>query len=144
MRYCHLVGWLLALIVAASPAYAQTTPLLLFGGSAHKDFLGCLNCNQYDSGSVCNQYGAFGSKYQSNSIWNPYGTFGSKYSASSPWNSYSNSAPVIVDRPGKFYGYLSANKYHSNRTQISVFYQLADLVAEIDDLDKARDLYCGD
>lgn len=144
MRCDRVVGWLLTLIVAANPAYAQTPALLLFGDSAHRDFLGCLNCNQYDSGSVCNRYGTYGSKYQSNSIWNPYGTFGSKYSTSSPWNSYSNSAPVIVDQPGNFYGYLSANKYHNNRTQIGVFNQLADLVAETDDLDKARDLYCGD
>jgi hypothetical protein len=62
-------------------ATANNTPLLLFGATDHKTFLGCLNCSQYDSGSVCNQYGVNGSAYSSASIWNEYGTFGSQYSS---------------------------------------------------------------
>ena len=54
------------------------------------------------------------------------------------------SAPIIVDKSGRAYGYLSANRYHHNRTRIEVLVQLADLVAEQYDLDKARDLFCGD
>ena len=41
-------------------ATADSTPLLLFGATDHKSFLGCLNCSQYNSGSVCNQYGVNG------------------------------------------------------------------------------------
>jgi hypothetical protein len=102
------------------------------------------NCNKYDSGSVCNKYGEAGSKYSSDSIWNPYGNFGSKYSSDSPWNKYTDSAPIIVDQSSRSYGYLSANEYHHDRTRIRAFVALADFVAQVDDLEKARDLFCGD
>ena len=110
----------LAIWVASSTiTYSQTPALLLFGGSNHKTFLGCLNCSKYDGGSVCNKYGNNGSRYNTDSIWNPYGNFGSKYSSDSPWNQYSSSGPVIVDNSGQFYGRLSANKFLSDRTQIN-------------------------
>ena len=85
--------------------------LLLFGGNSHDDFLGCFDCSKYDSDSICNKYGTYGSKYNSDSIWNKYGTYGSKYSTSSPWNKYSsgNDVPVLVDRSGNFYGYFTIN-----------------------------------
>lgn len=50
-----------ASLAAAGGAAPQTTKaLLLFGGENHKTFLGCLNCSEYDSESVFNQYGSFG------------------------------------------------------------------------------------
>ncbi|WP_420971602.1 hypothetical protein [Bradyrhizobium sp. B120] len=142
-RVFYLLSLVLAVAVATN-ASAQTPALLLFGGKDHKVFLGCFNCNRYDSGSICNKYGDVGSKYSADSIWNAYGNFGSKYSGDSPWNKYSSSAPIIVDRSGNSYGYFSANAYLSNRTQIDALARLADFVAEKDDLDKARDLFCGD
>lgn len=124
-------------------ATADNTPLLLFGGTDHKTFLGCLNCSQYDSGSVCNQYGENGSAYSSTSIWNEYGMFGSQYSSDSPWNSYSSSAPIIVDQSGNSYGYFSANQYHPDRTRIAVFVRLFDAYEQVNDSAKIRDMYCG-
>ena len=56
--------------LATSGAFAQTPALLLFGDADHKTFLGCLNCSQFDSGSVCNQFGQNGSEFSSYSIWN--------------------------------------------------------------------------
>jgi hypothetical protein len=78
---CLLGVWL----SLATSTHGQTPALLLFGGSDHKTFLGCLNCNKYEGGSVCDKYGEQGSKYSSASIWNTYGNFGSKYSSESPW-----------------------------------------------------------
>jgi len=131
-------------LVSFTAAHSQTQALLLFGDSDHKTFLGCLNCSKYDSGSVCNKYGDTGSKYSTNSIWNRYGDFGSKYSNNSPWNKYSSSAPVIVDNAGQFYGRLTANKYATDRTQVQVLNQLADIIADGTDLDDARNLFCGE
>jgi hypothetical protein len=134
---------ILVLLVATPVYYAQTnTALLLFGGDGHKVFLGCLNCSASSQGSVCNKYGA-GSKYDANSIWNKYGNFGSKYSQDSPWNKYSSSAPIIVDKDGKSYGYFSTNKYHPDRTRISWLVQALDFQAAHDDLEATQDLMCG-
>jgi hypothetical protein len=50
-------------LFACNAGFAQAPTLLLFGDSDHKTFLGCINCSKYDSGSVCNEYGANGSRY---------------------------------------------------------------------------------
>ena len=31
-----------------------------------KNFLGCLNCSEYDANSICNQYGTYGNEYSGN------------------------------------------------------------------------------
>ena len=71
-------------------------------------FLGKIT-NAYDSESIFNEYGTYGSQYNSSSIWNQYTTFGSEYSAYSPHNSYTSTPPMIV-KNRKILGYLSANK----------------------------------
>jgi hypothetical protein len=137
----------LFLLGSWSAACAQgTIALLLFGGDGHKTFLGCLNCGQYDAGSICNKYGQQGSKYNSDSdsIWNKYGNYGSMYSNQSPWNQYASDPPAIVDKEGNFYGYLTANKYNVKRTRIKLYVQLSDLWEQIsDNSDPVVDRLCG-
>jgi hypothetical protein len=89
--------------------------LLIFGGSGHDELLGCLNCSEYSSDSICNGYGTYGKEYYSSGMFNEYAGFGNKYSSSSPWNEYSssNAVPVLVDRGGNFYGYITINRYRS-------------------------------
>lgn len=65
--------------------------------------------NPYDSESIFNEYGAYGSEYSSTSIWNQYANFGGEYSSYSPHNSYTSTPPMIV-RNRKVLGYLTANK----------------------------------
>lgn len=69
--------------------------------------------NSYDSDSIFNQYGTYGSEYSSNSIWNEYSTFGSEYSQYSPFNAYSSQPPMLI-KQGQIIGYLSANKRINN------------------------------
>lgn len=125
-----------------SAGLAQTPQLLLYGDSDHRTFLGCLNCSQLESGSVCDQFGQVGSQFNIGSIWNQFGKFGSQFSQYSPWNQFSSSGPVIVDRSGQFYGRFTANQFVSDRTRIAALNQLAEMVADGTDLDKARDLFC--
>jgi len=75
-------------------------------------FLGKLTLNQYDSESVSNTYGSYGSPYSSTSIKNPYSQYGSPYSSLSPYNQYSSTPPTIYIK-GRKYGYLTKNKYNS-------------------------------
>jgi len=71
-------------------------------------FLGNIT-NAYDSKSIFNEYGTYGSEYNSSSIWNKYASFGSEYSAYSPHNSFTSTPPMIIKNK-KIIGYLSANK----------------------------------
>jgi hypothetical protein len=103
------------ILLLSMPVFSQS--LMLFGGRNHDVFLGYLNHNQYESDSIWNQYGNFGSKYNSDSIWNQYGTYGSRYSSDSPFNPYAQNPPVIVDPDGNFYGYFTLNR-SKNPTRI--------------------------
>lgn len=109
---------LLGMISMCSFFYTQT--MHLYGGRNHDVYLGCLNCGKYDSNSIWNVYSNYGSKYSSTSIWNKYGNYGGKYSDTSPWNSYASYPPVVVDKNGNFYGYLTANKYKDKRANFNL------------------------
>jgi hypothetical protein len=133
------------LCFASVPSYAQNNAaLLLFGGPGHQTFLGCINCSQYEASSICNAYGDHGSKFNSDSIWNKFGNFGSRFSDESPWNPYASQPPVIVDKDGNFYGYLTANRFTQKRTTMAGLVSLTNLWEEItDDPDAVSDRLCG-
>jgi hypothetical protein len=136
---------LLVLALQTRAALGQSPELLLFGGSDHKTFLGCLNCKRFDSGSVCNRYGDSGSRFNANSIWNRFGEYGSRFSSLSPWNKFASDPPVVVDRQGGFYGYFTAAIYHPERTKIKAFLAFLDDDDEVnEDLEAARNRFCGD
>lgn len=102
------------------------TDFIYYGGEDHDVFLGKLNASKYDSKSIWNEYGTYGSEYNANSIWNEYGTYGSEYSSYSPFNSYASYPPVIVDEEGNFYGYFTVNKYKSKRAN----FDLVNIICE--------------
>lgn len=103
-----------AAAVGAAQASAPNSPkLMIFGGQDHRTYLGCLNCSEYASDSVLNEYGEHGSRYSSSSIWNHFNEFGSAYSNFGACNAYASDPPVIVDSAGSFYGRLTLNQYHS-------------------------------
>lgn len=105
--------------ITALPPPAPTVELLLYGGYRKSVYLGCLTCNSLHLESICNAYGLFGSSYAVNTIWNDYGLYGGAYAIYSPWNIYSVSAPAILGTDGNFYGYFSANRFHTQRATIS-------------------------
>lgn len=94
--------------------------LHIYGGKGHDIYLGCINCDSYNTNSIWNEYGTYGNSYNSKSIWNDYGSFGSEYSNTSPFNSYASDPPVIVDKDGGFYGYFTVNEYRSKRSTLKI------------------------
>lgn len=64
MKKILLLGIALTLSLAS---FAQT--MHLYGGKDHDVYLGCLNCSSYNSDSIWNQYGTYGSSYNSKSIF---------------------------------------------------------------------------
>jgi hypothetical protein len=91
--------------------FGAGTELLLFGGQNHRVFLGCLTCSEYDSGSILNQFGEYGSEFSSTSIFNAFSEYGSAFSTYSACNQFASDPPVIVDRQGNAYGRLTINPY---------------------------------
>lgn len=122
----------LALILSTIFSFGQKQ-LHIYGGRDHDIYLGCLNCDSYNSNSIWNAYGTYGSSYNSKSIWNSYGSYGSEYSSTSPFNSYASYPPVIVDKDGNFYGYFTTNEYKSQRADFNLaltIYKYYDLIRE--------------
>ena len=132
---------ILVIIVAVfsfNLAYGQT--FLIYGGEDHDVYLGKLNASEYDSESIWNEYGRFGSKYNSNSIWNEYGRYGSAYSSYSPFNEYATYPPIIVDSQGNFYGYFTLNKYKPKRANLDLVNIICAYFEEIrEDVDEWYD-----
>ena len=111
----------LLILFITSSSFILGQDYLLY--SDDNEYLGCLNCGKYDSESICNKYG----------------TYGSKYSSDSPWNKYSSNGPKIVDRDGDYYGRFSINIYSGYKFSKD----LLKLYENYDgDLDKVRDGYC--
>lgn len=99
---------------ALTPAAPATMKLMVFGGTGHGTYLGCLSCSEYDQESLFNPYGQYGSAYSNQSILNHYSEFGSPYSATSACNPYASDPPVIVDAQGNYYGRLTVNTYRQD------------------------------
>src|SRR3974377_636501 len=95
----HKFGMLMFLAAAIS-AYAQES-----------NYLGRLSSNPFDSQSVANLYGVYGSRYSPNSINNPYGQYGSAYSPFGVSNPYTFNAPRLIAQDGTYLGRLSANPF---------------------------------
>ena len=108
------LGTALAGAASGSPGGTAYAPpkLMLFGGDNHKTYLGCLNCSEYATDSIFNEYGHNGSPYSSESIWNHFSQFGSSFSQFSACGEFASDPPVIVDREGRYYGRLTTNEFH--------------------------------
>jgi outer membrane protein assembly factor BamE (lipoprotein component of BamABCDE complex) len=116
----------------AAPQSGETssTPLLLKADNEARTFLGCLNCNKYDSNSVFNTYGPHGSAYSAVSIRNRYSEFGSRYSNLSACNPYASQAPFIFDNGGNYYGRFTANKYADGASNSDYIRRLVALLCK--------------
>jgi hypothetical protein len=78
-------------------------------------FLGKLSLNQFDSESISNSFGSFGSQFSLTSIKNQFSQYGSPFSSLSPYNKFSGTPPTIYLR-GYKYGYLTKNNFISGKT----------------------------
>lgn len=85
-------------------------------------FLGEVTKNRYDTNSMANSFGSYGSRYSSTSVFNPYSNYGSKYSTYSPFNNFATNPPSFVIN-GRVIGYLTSNPYFSNRVDTEQFFR---------------------
>lgn len=78
-----------------------------------KVYLGKLTTNEFDTDSIYNEFGSFGSEFSQTSIWNEFSTYGSELSSKSAFNDLAPSPPIIVFK-GKIIGYLTTNTVKTN------------------------------
>lgn len=74
-------------------------------------YLGTVTCSEYETDSIFNRYGSYGSKFSTTSIWNKFGTYGGKFGSNSPFNKYSLSPPELT-QAYSLQAYLSVSASH--------------------------------
>ena len=95
----------------------SSSDLLVLQGAAiygqDGQYLGDIT-GQYNTNSILNSYGTYGSSYSSTSIWNTYGNYGSSYGSNSAFNSYTTTPPIIYKNSVAI-GYLTTNSLKTPR-----------------------------
>ncbi len=71
---CNIMKKILTVltVVFGLSSFGQNA-LHIYGGKDHDVYLGCLNCDKFNTSSIWNIYGTYGSRYNLLSIWNAYG-----------------------------------------------------------------------
>lgn len=87
--------------------------LMLYAQNDDNTYLGKLTSNEYDTESIFNEFGSFGSEFSQTSIWNEFSTYGSQFSNYSALNDIASKPPVIY-LDGEVFGYLTTNSTMSN------------------------------
>ena len=78
------------------------------------EYIGEISSNQFDSESICNDFGKFGSEFSNTSIRNEFGPYGSEFRTYSAYNPFTSSPPLILFndyRDGIHLGYLTKNDF---------------------------------
>jgi hypothetical protein len=101
-----------------APVYGTQSALSILEGAKivanDGTYLGKVTSNSYDSDSIGNTYGDYGSRYSSKSIFNEYGEYGGQFSIKSPFNKYTTTPPRIITQSGQW-AYLTENELISPR-----------------------------
>jgi hypothetical protein len=98
------------LILTLASFTAQSRDILIFGGENNKEFLGCMTCNEMAPNSIWNDMSQYGWR-NSFGKWNSFGKFKNQFSSYSACNEFTQTAPVLVDNDGNFYGRLTLNEF---------------------------------
>ena len=110
---CISVLLLASISLSAQVARDGRHKIMIFGGTDHRTYLGCLSCSETARDSVQNEIGKYGSEISETSILNHISTYGSEISDTSACNEIAQHPPVIVNERGNSYGYLTLNEIHN-------------------------------
>jgi hypothetical protein len=75
--------------------------------AADGQYLGRLT-NQFDSQSILNTFGLYGSQFSSTSMYNPFSSYGSQFGSHSAYNAFSSTPPQLYVS-GQFAAYITKN-----------------------------------
>ncbi len=94
---------------ASAPPSESATKLLVFGGTHHEVYLGCL-CDGQNPESVFNLTGEYGSGLSGISLRNKSAPYGGKHQDTSVCNAHATHPPSVVASDGKSLGLLTVNE----------------------------------
>jgi len=101
-----------------------TTPgYYVWGGPNYTQYLGvatCVFCVEYDSNSINNQFGSYGSQFSTTSIRNQFSQYGSEFSTYSACNQFASNPPRVYNADRSvYYGELTLNQFRVDSIKAS-------------------------
>jgi hypothetical protein len=108
------VLWVVSLLPAVSAGLCDYNGMYLFSQEHPEQYLGYVIDDQYDSESIINDYGTYGSRYSSTSIRNQYSAYGSSFGTYSAYNSFASYPPIIwryINDRWEAVAYLTKNTF---------------------------------
>lgn len=101
------------LVVPSHPGVAQAPvnkpPILIYAGPLHRDYIGCLDCDQFDGSSIWNDYSSFGlgNAYPYLTHYANYHAAHGRYSACDP---LAEDPPVMINNSHQSFGVLNISE----------------------------------
>jgi hypothetical protein len=90
-------------------------------------YLGKVSSSQFDSESICNSFGRYGSEFSSTSVRNEFSRYGSEFSSQSAYNEFTSTPPRIIYQ-GSVVGYLTKNEFKAGAVDPDILFALYDCV----------------
>jgi len=96
--------------------YCSYVGMYIFAQDQNIQYLGLITSNQFNTESIINDFGDYGSQFSSTSIRNQFSTYGSQFSSYSAYNEFTSTPPIIYSyssSTGKFtaVAYLTKNTF---------------------------------
>ena len=86
----------LILAHGATVGVGQYLGMFIFAQDSDAQYLGKVSTIPFDSDSIINEFGAYGSQFSSTSIRNSFSQYGSEFGQFSAYNQFTQSPPIIV------------------------------------------------
>lgn len=99
--------------------YGYFVGMYIYAQDYSQQYLGYITHDSYDSESIINDYGLYGSSYSATSIRNDFSLYGSSFGIHSAYNDFSFSPPIIYSRNGSYFepeAYLTKNHFLAGTT----------------------------
>ncbi|BDA76497.1 hypothetical protein CAL7716_106630 (plasmid) [Calothrix sp. PCC 7716] len=115
-----LISSIIGCLAAFIPASAFAATIVVANDGT---FLGVVNNDAYDSDSICNPYGRYGSPYGIG-IFNTYGRNGGAYSNIGAYSEYARKPPLLIE-DGQAVAYITKNPNFQSRIDPDFLQQIA-------------------
>lgn len=114
-EYERLDGWVTGMLTRAlqqvlDPEDVRDATIIADDGQ----ILGKISANRFDSESIANEFGTYGSRFSDKSIVNRFSNYGSRFSDTSAFNPFATRPPRLLLR-GRSIGYLTTNRNKTPR-----------------------------
>jgi len=87
--------------------YCDYLNMFIFAQDDKQQYLGKITTNKFDSESIINEFGSYGSEFSSTSIRNEFSTYGSEFGTYSAYNEFASYPPIVYKWESSSQSYIA-------------------------------------